>query len=40
MESDHGSVVAVHNLGDEETDVLLGLDAEPLGLFGDATSER
>ncbi len=40
MTSDHGTVVAVHNLDEPETEVALDLSGEPTRLFGEATFER
>ncbi|WP_135854078.1 alpha-amylase family protein [Halorussus salinus] len=40
MTSDHGTVVAVHNLDESETEVALDLPGEPTRLFGEATVER
>ncbi|NEU58083.1 alpha-amylase family protein [Halorussus sp. MSC15.2] len=40
MTSDHGQVVAVHNLGEERAEATLELDDEPVRLFGDAAFER
>lgn len=40
MTSDHGTVVAVHNLDETETEVTLDLPVEPTHLFGEATVER
>ncbi|UPV76303.1 alpha-amylase family protein (plasmid) [Halorussus limi] len=40
MTSDHGSVVAVHNLDETETAVSLELPGEPTRLFGEAAFER
>ncbi|WP_276302491.1 alpha-amylase family protein [Halorussus lipolyticus] len=39
MASDHGTVVAVHNLGDDPAEATLELD-DPVRLFGDATFEE
>jgi maltose alpha-D-glucosyltransferase/alpha-amylase len=40
MTSDHGRVVALHNLDDEAATVTLDLSGEPTRLFGEASFER
>ncbi|WP_137286144.1 alpha-amylase family protein [Halorussus salinisoli] len=40
MSSDHGRVVAIHNLGDDEAEATLELDHRPVRLFGEAAFER